>query len=100
MFFLVYMAGLYLFPLTAYFENTVLGTVHNAIGMGIANLRQTIIAGAVTMIPVVLAITVPTLFIQMLFLWLVLGPGAIAYGVACALTPVFRRYTEEENPEE
>lgn len=100
LFFLVYMAGLYLFPLTAYFENTVWGTLRNATGMGVTNLRQTIIAGAVMMVPLVVAIAVPTVFIQMLFLWLVLGPGAIAYGVTCALQPVFHRYTEEENPEE
>jgi hypothetical protein len=100
LFFAVYIAGLYLFPLTAYFENTVTGTLSNAIGMGIANLRQTIIAGAVTMTPLVIAIAWPNLFIQMLFLWMVLGPGAIAYGVTCALTPVFHRYTPEETVEE
>lgn len=100
LFFAVYIAGLYLFPLTAYFENTVVGTLSNAIGMGIANLRQTIIAGAVTMTPLVIAIAWPNLFIQMLFLWMVLGPGAIAYGVTCALTPVFHRYTPEETVEE
>ena len=100
LFFAVYIAGLYLFPLTAYFENTVLGTLSNAISMGIANLRQTIIAGAVTMIPLVIAIAWPNLFIQMLFLWMVMGPGTIAYGVTCALTPVFRRYALEEAVEE
>lgn len=99
LFFLVYFSSLYVFPLTAYFDNTVLATIRNAVGMSIGNLRNTIIASAVTMIPLVMAILSLKLFLQMLFLWTVLGPGAIAYGVCCALTPVFRRYVpgnEEE----
>ena len=98
LFFVVYIAGLYLFPLTAYFENSVLGTLRNAVAMGLGNLRQSIIAGAVTMIPLLVLMVSMQIFVQMLFLWVVLAPGAIAYGVACALRPVFLRYvpgTEE-----
>lgn len=93
LFFIVYIAGLYLFPLTAYFENTVAGTLGNAVAMGLGNLRQSIIAGAVTMIPLVVGMVSMQIFVQMLFLWIVLAPGAIAYGVVCVLRPVFLRYT-------
>ena len=99
LFFTVYFYSLYAFPLTAYFENTLAGTIRNAIGMSIGNLRYTIIACAVTLIPLVMAILVPKLFLQMLYLWMILGPGALAYGVCCALSPVFQRYipgNEEE----
>lgn len=101
LFLLVYIAGLYVFPLTAYFENTVGATIRNAIGMGVGNLRQSIIACAVTMVPLVAMIASMEIFLQMLFLWTVLGPGAIAYGVVCALSPVFRRYVpgDEESGE-
>jgi hypothetical protein len=68
----------------------------NALGMGIGNLRYTIIASAVTLLPLVAMLVSMKLFVQMLFLWVVLGPGAIAYGVVCALTPVFRRYIPGE----
>ena len=94
----IFMAGLYLFPLTVYFENSVLGTLRNAVAMGLGNLRQSIIAGAVTMIPLLVLMVSMQIFVQMLFLWVVLAPGAIAYGVVCALRPVFLRYvpgTEE-----
>ena len=40
------------FPWTAYFDNTVSATLRNAIGMGLSNLRQTIYAIVVTMLPV------------------------------------------------
>ena len=68
---------------------------HNAMSK---NLRQSIIAGAVTMIPLLVLMVSMQIFVQMLFLWVVLAPGAIAYGVVCALRPVFLRYvpgTEE-----
>lgn len=91
-FFVVFFAGLYVFPLTAYFENTLPGTIRNAVGMSMGNLRQSILAGAVTMIPLVVLMLSADLFLQLLFLWAVLGPGAIAYGVVCALMPVFQRY--------
>ena len=32
------------------------------------------------------------LFITLLFLLVVLGPGAICYGIVCILSPVFQRY--------
>lgn len=91
-FFLVYIAAVYAFPLTAYFENTVKGTVLNAVAMGLSNLRQTIFAIALTMTPVVLMLVSMKLFVVMLFLLLILGPGAICYGIICLLAPVFERY--------
>lgn len=94
--FVAYITGLYLFPLTAYFENTVGQTLRNALAMGMGNLRQSIIACAITMIPLVLLLLVPRIFLQMLFMLIVLGPGAISYGVVCALLPVFRQYAPQE----
>ena len=95
LFFLVYIAAVYVFPLTAYFDNTVSGTIRNAIGMGLGNLRHTIYAIAVTMLPLVLMLVSMKLFITMLFLLVILGPGALCYGVVCVLSPVFRRYTPD-----
>lgn len=95
-FFVVFIGALYIFPLTAYFENTVAGTLRNAVGMGLGNLRNSVFAGAVTMLPLVAYLLSPQIFLQMMFLWLVLGPGAIAYGVVCALSPVFHRYVPGE----
>ena len=103
LFFLVYILAIYGFPLTAYFENTLFATIRNAIGMGLGNLRQTIFAIAVTLLPLVLMMVSMQLFVTLLFLLIILGPGAICYGVMCILLPVFQRYTpgyEEENNED
>lgn len=93
LFFLVYIVAVYAFPLTAYFENTLSATIRNAIGMGLGNLRQTIFAIAITLLPLVLMLISMQLFVTLLFLLIILGPGAICYGVMCILLPVFHRYT-------
>ena len=82
-----------------YFENTVFGTIHNAIGMGLGNLRQTIFAIAFTLLPLVLMLVSMQLFVTLLFLLVFLGPGAICYAVVCVLTPVFQRYIPNEEKE-
>ena len=99
LFFLMYIVASYAFPLTAYFENTVAGTLRNAIGMGLGNLRQTIFAIAITMLPLVIALVSLKLFVTLLFLMVMMGPGAISYGVVCVLQPVFLRYIPEEEKE-
>ena len=92
LFFLVYIAAIYVFPLTVYFENTVKGTALNAVAMGLSNLRQSIFAAALVLLPLVLMLVSMQLFITLLFLLVVLGPGAICYGIVCILSPVFQRY--------
>ena len=92
LFFLVYIVAIYMFPLTAYFENTLSATIRNALGMGLGNLRQTIMAIALTLIPLVLMFLSMKLFVILLFMLIILGPGAICYGVMCLLLPVFQHY--------
>ena len=102
LFFLVYILMIYGFPLTAYFENTLSATIRNAIGMGLGNLRQTIFAIALTLLPLVLLMASLKIFVMCLFMMIILGPGAICYGVMCLLLPVFQRYIPgyEENKED
>ena len=96
MFFVAFIAAVYLFPLTAFFENTVKGTLRNAVAMGMGHLRSSIPACALLLLPVVAALVSYDIFMRLLFLWLVLAPGAIAYGIVCILTPVFQKYSPEE----
>ncbi len=89
-------SSVYLFPLVAYFENTTLGTVKNAVAMGLGHLTRSIPACALTMLPVIALMLSPALFVRLLFLWLALAPGAIAYGVVCILRPVLISYIPDE----
>lgn len=99
LFFVTFIAVVYVFPLTAYFENTVAGTLRNAVAMGMGHLRKSIPACALTMVPLIAYMVSYEFFIRLLFLWLVLAPGAIAYGIVCILTPIFRKYIPEEAKE-
>lgn len=99
LFFVTFIAVVYVFPLIAYFENTVAGTLRNAVAMGMGHLRKSIPACALTMVPLIAYMVSYEFFIRLLFLWLVLAPGAIAYGIVCILTPIFRKYIPEEAKE-
>ena len=68
------------------------GKLRNAIGIGLGNLRQSIFAIALTLLPLVLMLVSMQLFLTLLFLLVILGPGAICYGIMCILLPVFERY--------
>ena len=71
--------------------------------MGLANLRQTIFCIALTLLPLVLMLVSMKLFVMLLFMLIILGPGAICYGQMCLLLPVFHRYTpgyEDEKKED
>ena len=87
------------FLVTAYFENTLAGTLRNAIGMGLGNLRQSIFSIALTLLPLMLALVSLQLFFTLLFLLVVMGPAAICYGIVCILSPVFHSYIPEEERE-
>ena len=95
-FFVMFVSGIWLFPLTAYFENTVSGTLRNAVAMGLGHLRNSIPACALLMLPLIAQMVFYELFMSLLFLWTVLAPGAIAYGIVWILWPVFKKYIPAE----
>lgn len=99
LFFVAFIGAMYLFPLTAYFENTVGGTLRNAVRMGLGHLRNSIPACALALLPIVARLLSLEFFMRLLFLWLVLAPGAIAYGIVCILSPVFQKYIPEKTEE-
>ena len=96
LFVMAFIVAVYIFPLTAYFDNTVLNTIRNAVGMGAGHLRQSIPACALCIVPVLVMILLPEIFIRLLFLVPLLVPGAVAYGIASLLLPVFEHYSQPE----
>lgn len=88
---------LYVFPLTAFFENTVRNTFKNALAMGIKHLRQSIYCFALAMIPVLALIVSEYWFLRLLYLWVFIYPGAAAYWITGILKPVFLQHAETKN---
>ena len=96
LFFVTFITGVYLFPLPAYFENTVSGTLRNALAMGLGHLRNSIPACALLVLPLIVQELFYELYVTLMFLWTILAPGLIAYGIVCILWPVFKKYIPEE----
>lgn len=101
--FWVLMGCSYLFPLQAQFENTVGGTLKNAILLSIANLPTSIAVTALNLVPLLIWYFNFELFLKSLIVWILIGVAAIAYLNTLLLRKVFQRYMPkvpgEEPPE-
>lgn len=93
--FLVLMS-LYLFPLIARFDNSLSGTVVNAMILSFKHLPQSIIVFFITIGGVVI---VPIYLPKLLFVWLFTGIGTVIFINANILMNVFKKYdiTEERS---
>ena len=94
---LVLAVAVYVFPLLARFENTMAGTVRNALVMAAANLPRTILMLAIYLfLPALVNMNTSLIPVFILF-----GFSVPAYMAARVYSPVFRRYEpeEEEVPE-
>lgn len=89
-------AAVYLFPLTAYFENTVGATLRNALLMSVSNYRQTVVVFALTLLPVIALFVSVYWFLYFGYIWVLIAPACLCYLNAGQLLKVFGRYTEEE----
>lgn len=81
--------GIYLFPLTARFENSIGGTFRNALLLSVANFPRTLVVAVLQASPVVLALTAFEIFYRISFLWILIGGSGTAYINALMLNTVF-----------
>lgn len=85
----------YVFPLTAYFENTVPMTLRNAYLTGMRKPLRSFVCCLVTLIPAIACVANPDLFLHLLYIWLLLVPGAIAYWKSGRYLQEFREMIDE-----
>lgn len=90
------LAAGYIFPLTALFGNSTLGTLKNALSLSLGHLPRSLIVAAVNLFPIFLALCVPVTFVQSGFLWLILYFSAAAYLCALILRKVFAPYLPDD----
>ena len=89
---------LYLFPLVAYFENTIGQTFKNALIMSFHQMAKSIVLFAIVLIIIVI---VPLFFTQLWFLWLLMAFSLTAYLHSMILIRIFKSYTNQiEEPKE
>lgn len=85
----------YTFPLLSQFDNTVLGTLRNALALSIGYLPRSILVAAMHLLPFVLVLTDVYTFLRVGFIWFMLYFAAAAYLSARVLKKVFAPYYEE-----
>lgn len=100
----VYLVGVCLvFPLLAWFKNTVMGTLRNAYLLALAHLPQAILICAMNLVPVLVFLFAPSFFYKSLPVWFIAAPGIIAYFCSLLLKKIFQRLAipgYEEEPQD
>lgn len=97
----VIFAADYAFPLLAHFDNTIGGTLKNALLLAVSNLPRTILMSLVNLIPVGLLLFWPEAFWYSVGFWVLIGGALLCYINTRLLRPVFEKLEPpQENAEE
>jgi uncharacterized membrane protein YesL len=89
-------AGSFAFPLTSQFQNSLAGTLRNALLLTLANLPRALAAAAINLLPLGLYLFQYELFLKVSFLWFALYFSAAAYMNVAILWKVFKPFYPEE----
>lgn len=90
----------YIYPLLAHFDNTVGATLKNAFLLPLANPFLALVVTALNLLPVLLLLINPELFVRCVIFWLLIGSALTAVINAKMLGPFFARLTPTEQPPE
>lgn len=93
---LFFMAANYVYPLTAQFENTLKGTLKNAVLLALANLPTSFAVLVLSLLPLLVFLLATSFFLRSLIVWILLGFALIAQCNAYLLRRVFRKYFPPE----
>ena len=80
---------IYVFPLTAKFENSVMNTFKNALFISIQQLPSSLLCLFILFLGVVV---IPLFSVKLFFLWLCCGFGVVFYLTAKIFKNVFKKY--------
>ncbi len=91
----------YVFPLTAQFENSIKGTLKNAVLLSLANLPTSLAVLVLSLLPLLLFLFAAPFFLRTCVVWFFIGFSLIVYCNTLLLRRVFRKYfppEQDENP--
>ena len=86
----------YVYPLQARFENTVWKTLMNSCVMALAHLPVSLMMTALNLLPLVLALTAPGIFLRSIPVWLLFGGALTALMNTLLLRGVFSKYLPQD----
>lgn len=90
----------YVFPLTAGFENTVFKTIGNALVLSVSHLPSTVLMTVLTLIPAAVLIFFTNFFYKSIMIWLFLAFALIAKINSFFLERIFDKYMPAQAPGE
>ena len=92
----------FVYPVMAFFADSIFKTLRNAMVLALANLPRTILISVLNLLPVILLFVNLSFFLQSSIFWLLIGGALVAYLNMRIVAPVFRKLlpkTEEAQPE-
>lgn len=93
--FLILITSCYVFPVMAYFKNSVKGAVKNSLLMALAHLPYTIVIAVITMGPVLLIVISQNNLLAGTFLDIIIGVSLCAWANVHIFNKLFERYIPE-----
>ena len=94
------MEAVFVFPVQARFCGGIRQTMKNAWLMAAANFPYFLLIVLISGLPIWNLLLLPALFLRMLILWILLGPGFLAWVNSRLFQKCFRRYAPEEEKQE
>ena len=95
LFLLLSFLAFYAFPLTAFFENSVFGTLKNALAISLRHLPSSLLVLVINLFPAAVLYFSVEIFVQMLIAFLFILPGIQSFWVTGILRRVFANYVSE-----
>lgn len=86
----------FVYPVMAFFADTLFKTLRNAMVLALAYLPRTILISVLNLLPVILLFVNPRFFLQSSIFWLLIGGALVAYLNMSILKPVFKKLVPSE----
>lgn len=83
------------YPVMAYFDDTVWKTLRTAAVLAVAKLPRTVLISAINLLPIIMLFVSLPFFLRISIFWLLIGGSLTAYLNMLILRPVFKKIIDE-----
>ena len=85
----------FVYPVMAYFDDTVWKTLRTAAVLAVAKLPRTVLISAINLLPIIMLFVSLPFFLRSSIFWLLIGCSLTAYLNMLILRPVFKKIIDE-----
>ena len=85
----------FVYPVMAYFDDTVWKTLRTAAVLAVAKLPRTVLISAINLLPIIMLFVSLPFFLRSSIFWLLIGGSLTAYLNMLILCPVFKKILDE-----